>query len=508
MISDAEFAAWLNSETRSKCILVEAEYMAGDARGTEYLATLPYISAPTDDVPNMPYLALVKSVPSFTQTMNDLLIGRTTANIGEVVCVGGTTYTDSWLFQRDWIGYPLRLYVGDTDWPKADFRAIWTGVTADFQLDGTNKIVLVARDMQHLLNQPLLTDTVESGPMGGLPAPLLFGTVYNVPAVLLDETTHKYQVNDGPVASISQVRINGISVSFTASAFDGTFTHSTSNPNAQVVADVIGATFGTTPLNNASDLIKYLVTERGYYTIDDLDIDSFNALKTLCPQLLGYFAPAKQVSVYEAIDEICNTVGAFTAITRTGKFYVKRFDFSGDPVMDITASDIVTKGLTLERVLQPVAQIRIGAKKNNATHVQFTGGFGGMSETNQQRLKMRYHANGSAKNEDGLQTYRKMRLLSNPEPPTVNEVEDDGTLPSLFVNGADAAAEAQRRMDLWGVRRYIFGVKCFVSPLTLKLGDAVRISHPRYQLQDGRTGVVVRIAEQLARKRVDLSVIV
>jgi hypothetical protein len=41
------------------------------------------------------------------------------------------------------------------------------------------------------------------------PKPMVFGRVYNMPAVCVDERKLTYQVNDGPVAAITAVRDNG-----------------------------------------------------------------------------------------------------------------------------------------------------------------------------------------------------------------------------------------------------------------------------------------------------------
>lgn len=519
MITDAQFQAWLSSEETVKTILAEVVYLEvvppgseePGVLGVELLSTHAYVSEPTDDPASTPYRAWIKSIPAFVQSMSEVMVGRTTANLGEVV-IAATEDTDSWLFSRDWIGRALRLYVGDVSWPKSDFRPVWSGVVADLRANGTNELVFVARDMQHLLNQPIRVPTFELGPSMGLPLPLVHGTVYNVPATLVDAVTHTYQINDGPIAALSQVRVAGI---VTAPAmtglFAGTFTMTSSTPSGLVTADVVGASVEGSSLDNASDLIRYLVTSRGYYLDADLDVDSFNELKALCPQKLGYFVPPADVKVYEAIDEIVNTVGAFYSITRDGKLFVKRFDLDGDPVMTITESDIVERGLQLLRVLQPVDEIRIGAKKNNQKVVNLVGGFGGATEERINQSHIRYHAMGGASNPEAG-TYAKTRRIKPPEPVDNGDADDEGVLPSLFVSAADAAAEASRRMAIWGVRRYVFRLKCFIAPLRLRLGDVVTISHPRYNFvtaafPNGRNATVIRISERLSQKQVELDVI-
>lgn len=520
MISDADFAAWLDDERHTRCVLVEAVYLEDvppgseepGVLGLEYLSTHPFVTAPTDEHPNMCYRAWIKSIPAFEQAMSDVMLGRTTANLGEIVVDASTGETDGWVMGRDWIGRSLMLLVGDPSWPRADFRLIWSGVTADFRVRGTNELTFVARDMQHLLNQPLpAVAKFESGPMLGKPAPALFGTVYNVPCILEDATTRRYRFNDGPVAAVSQIRYGGaVYGSATVDLFGGTFTTAT-DLRFPLTADVVGATVGQSALDTASDLIKHLVVDRGYLTINQIDVASFVALKAQCPQKIGYAFPPADVRIYEVVDEICNTVGAFTAMTREGLYYVKRFDLDGEPVLAIGVNDIVERGLELERVLAPVDEIRIGARKNNSRGQDINPDlFAGVTLAMVQQVGQQHWATGSAVNEEGEGSASiKKRKLPTAAPGITNPTDDeDGTIPSLFVYAADALAEASRRMAIWGVRRYVFRVKCYVKPLTLKLGDVVTITHPRWGFANGRNATVLKLRERISMKQTELSVLV
>lgn len=519
-MTDAEFLAWLNDEGSVKCALVEiawAEFESeGGVLGFEYLSTHPFVAAPTDDIANQIYNAWVKEIPTFEQSMSDVFMGRTTANVGEVVVDASSGETDVWLLERDWIGRSLTIRIGDPSWPRADFRLVWSGVTADLKMRGTNELAFVVRDMQHLLNQPLQTAKFESGTMLNQPVPTIFGTVYNVPCVLTVENISSgvYQFNDGPVASVTQIRAGGVPyASATVDLFAGTFT-TAALIRFPMTADVVGATVGASALDNASDLIKHLLVDRGYLTIDQIDVDSFAVLKAQCPQKIGYAFPPADAMIYEAVDEICNTVGAYTAMTRDGKLYIKRFDLAGSPVMDIGVNDIEERGFALERVLAPVGEIRIGAKKNNSpAQYQNPDSFAGLglTPTTVQKNKQHHWATGIETNEDGgvLLKTRKLPTAGNSGSGGGGIVEEQaGTIPSLFVNAADAQAEAARRMALWGVRRYVFKVASWAAPLTLKLGDVVTITHPRWGFAAGRNATIIKLRERLSRKRTELSVLV
>ena len=481
--------------------------------GTEYMATHPYISGPSDTNPNRIYRSIVKALPSFVQRMNDVLIGRSTANLGTIE-VAGSEFTDSWLLDRTWIGRRVRLALGDADWSRDDFRAVWSGVIGDVRVQDTTTIVIEARDMQHLLSQPLNVGAVPTGPLASNPMPVAIGKFFNAPAVLIDETTHKYAVHDGNVSAVTVVRDRGVSVAFTDLG-DGTFTVA-ALPNGRVTADGTGAIgSGGTALKRAADIIRYLAVDVGPLTDDDLDLDSFVTLNAVCTQELGYYSNAVGTNAIDAIDLVCGTVGAFSAVTRDGKLYVKRFDFDGYPVMTLADDrDIVLGGLRLDKVLPPVRDIRIAGCRNYSPNTYTVGGTGsGVTETQVNMFanshKFWSRAKNAAATADKVPMPRVLsRRVGSGAPSVSNIATDDGAYQSLFVYQADAEMEAQRRMRLWGFQRYLFSVVCNVLPMALKLGDVVTLKHRRYGLSAGRNGVVVGIDERFGQRRATLSVLV
>lgn len=208
--------------------------------------------------------------------------------------------------------------------------------------------------------------------------------------------------------------------------------------------------------------------------------------------------------VYEAIDQICNTIGGYTAVNRDGKLYVGRVDLSGDPVAEITPEKIVHEGLAVARLLQPVDSIRLGARQNQTTHLSPTAA----TESNQMLYRQSHWHMGQSYNADPtVQKTRRLGRLGG-QGGTVDHHTDPSLIPTLFLNGADAAVEAERRMAVWGVRRVVFKVTCYMSALRLNLGNIVRITHPRYGLASGKNGMIVSLTERLSSRRVELGVLV
>lgn len=71
---------------------------------------------------------------------------------------------------------------------------------------------------------------------------------------------------------------------------------------------------------------------------------------------------------------------------------------------------------------------------------------------------------------------------------------------------AAALAEAQRQFDLRKVAREIYTPSCFVHPLSLVLGQEMRIVYPRHGLAAGKDFILVGRRASLPSKRVDVTV--
>ena len=496
----------------SRVTEVEA-FTPAQASGTEYIATHPFVSEPQDADPNRIYASIIKAVTPFKQSMSEVLIGRTTANYGTVEIVSSAA-TDAWLFERNWIGQRVRMFIGDQDWRRDDFRQVWGGVIADFRVKDTTTVILEFRDLQHLLNQPVVAEGVESGPLLSQPMPVAIGNFYNVPAILVDDVTHKYAIHDGSMSAITAVRDQGVlRGGVTLNESDGTFVLP-GWPNGRITCDGTGALDDDgAAITTGASFIRYLAISRGYLTIDDLDIDSFITFAMTCPQPLGYWSSATGQTVYDVIDQVCNTLGAFTAVTRDGKLFVKRFDFDGYPTMAIGEMDIAQDGLKLERVYAPVRDVRIAAKRNYSPNSYTVGGFGSnVTEVDYNTYGNSHKHFARAHNEAGatIPKARHMRGIGTSAPVTLaNSAEqDDGAIASLFVSQADAQAEAERRMRLWGFQRYLFRVTCSIRPMMLRLGDVVTLTHRRYGLSGGRNAVVTGIEERFGQKQVVLGLMV
>lgn len=498
IITDADYQDWLDSANASRVVLIEAEYRdVYGTVGTEYMALKPYMSAPNDTPANQPYRAIVAEIPTLSQTMSDVLVGRTTANIGSLSVLAIDTTTDTWVMYRDWIGRPIRLLLGDPSWERFNFRTLWDGVVADLSVSGTSLIKFELRDQQHLLNQPPTRSVIGPSSWGAAnrPAPLCYGKCKNVTPSLIMGRPFQYQVHDGPIEAIDVVYSNGVALSTATYAVDlttGSFTIPvTANVTGEITCDVRGAVDGDgNRIDTAAKIIYDLAVTRGPLSFALTDLDDFAAT---CPQALGLFASSESVMTYELIDQVITSVGAYYSIDRDGNFYAKQFRFpidgrndtveGGDayvvlldpPVMNIEPRQMASGGFAIEKVYQPVPQVMLGydrawtAQKNIAA-----------AAADDQRS---FVANGMY-----------VATATNAYVSDYAKIVDKGLQETLLTDATDAQNEADRRIRLWNQVRVLVKLACYTHPARLKLGDSVFVTHPRHSFASGKFGVVVSMA--------------
>ncbi len=482
-ISDDQYAAWLRADNKKRALLVEADAYSGGSVVTRYMATYPFVSKPADTPANQSYDDIVRGLPSFQADIGEALGGRGVSGWGNLIVANDSGVNDSWL-DDGWDGRALKMWFGDPAWPKSDFRRILDGVSADITAPARNQLALAARDKLWATNVPLQKNLV-----GGTTAnedqlvPICLGQKFNITPVLIDAATHKYQVHDGEIEDITDVREGGNSTAYTKQLAAGTFTL-TGSPTLPITCDVKGAKPSGTYLTKAADLISYLLTTRTQLTAGDINATSFADFNTLCPQTLGYYS-SSFVSVGSVVDELLAGVGGYWTTNRIGEVILGRLDApSGVAELDLLADDVSLGGLRVISRMLPVKTYRLGWR-HNATQ-QSDGLAGVVTEANRALYGRLYSA--VKKVNAGVET---VNLLA----------ESPALVGSLLAVKSEAQTECDRRAALRAQVRYIYEASCFCAPFTLRLGQEVRLTHPRYGFDAGRNAIVVGFQEYPTRKR-------
>lgn len=483
-ITDQQFQDWLESDGKFRIVLVEAEAYSGGTVVTRYMSNGAYVTKPTDTPANIAYEDIVLTVPFFRSAMNEQFRGGTTPSWGSLETVNTGEY-DSWLDDA-WDGRPIRFYLGDPTWDRADFRLILSLVTEDISTS-PGKNVFKLRDKQQLVNEQIQSNLMTGSTANvNQPIPLCFGECYNITPLLIDAATYKYKIHDGQIEAITTVYSNGVSVAFTASLADGTFTLNAA-PTGTITCDAKGSKTGGTYANKVADIVKRILVDHNGVSAGDIDTAAFTAFNTACPQVVGIYIK-ERLNTIPVLDSLLKTVGGFWTTTRAGKFTVGRLLAPpGSPVLSISADDIVENTLELTKRILPVKTVRLGYKKNWT--VQSSGLNSSVTASRAAELGQEYQV-VSVANAGVSSTYLR-----------ATEPDMEGT---LFVSQSDASTECSRRSTLNNILRKVYKMECFTTPQKLEIGMEVRLIFPRYDLQSGKNCIVIGITERPVDNRVTL----
>lgn len=565
-ISDAQFAEWLLRDNR-RAILASATVYSGAGTLTRYFGSTDYVSRPSDTPAKIPYEDIIIRVPAFTARMSEVFEGRSLPSWGDLEVLNEAGTRDAWL-DDGWDGRAIALQIGDPAWPLADFRPLHSGTIEDISAIDRSTLVLKLRDKQSLLNREIQSTLLPDGRL----TPLAYGAIFNAEPLLVDGGTHTYQVHDGAIQDVPEVRDDGASLTtgtLTVSAvdpatdlitfsaphglladsrvvFSGTvptgitagvtywviaagltaqdikvsaaqggaavdITSATTgataigknwnvdaangkfslvaSPIGRVTCDVQGAKPGGVYLTKCADIIKEIVKTKAGLTDADLDAANFSAFATTCPQTLGRYVRDRE-NLLDVLDDLVASVGGFYAFTRAGLMYLGRLEApSGTPVVSLTADDVVEDGVQLSRRILPAATLRLGYRRNHTPQPD------GLADTVAEAKRAEY-----------ADVYTQIVTATN-SPASIEKwagARKPAMIETHLADSGEAATEVARRAALYGVARHIYEVRCFAAPLTLKLGDVVRLTHPRFGFAAGKLAAVVGIRDEPTQHRATL----
>jgi hypothetical protein len=195
-LTEIEFTDWLKKGGRYT-LLVEV-----DTTVPRYLSTVAYTTLPTDSPANRVYSPVVSGGVAFTETLP--LDGSATLSVGDIELNNDDGLLDSWL-DDIWVNKPIRIYIGDVSWVRADFRLIFTGIVDNINSRAANRLNISLRDKLQRLNTPV-SETLLGGttPNKDRLIPLCFGEVHNVEPLLVDPATLKYKVHGSAIETSSR----------------------------------------------------------------------------------------------------------------------------------------------------------------------------------------------------------------------------------------------------------------------------------------------------------------
>jgi hypothetical protein len=499
-MTNAQYLAWLNDPSAIRMVLVEAVASVNGVDTTFYLSTLPYTSAAADTPANQPYRAAL--IASDLQTTEGLsLDGSATMTVGDIGVQNADGAYDAWLGYV-WTNRPVTILFGDVRWPRSDFQVIFNGVSADIGNKSRTSVNLKIRDKLERLNAAISEHLVGGTTSNqGAMVPLAFGEVVNVTPLLIDPTTLQYQVHDGAINGLIEVRDNGVPIAndtlgwakVTVDAAHGTF-RLASTPAGTLTVSLQGDIGGGSYASTVAGIVKRIATGYGYtgnqFSAGEIDATNFAAFDTAHPQPIGISVTGTTNSL-SVIQQATGALQAQLVASRTGLLQLQQIDFSNlVPSFDIKPAHMVEHSIYPQARELVQASVVLTFCQNQTQQANLT------TSLPAEALSLMGKANFESTAVDvSVKTLYKLTT----EPTKVDTV---------LLRRIDADAEAQRRLNICKVPRTTYQFDGFAALFQLQLNQAVRLFHPRFNLAAGAAGLVVSMTTNWALGRTTVGVMV
>lgn len=481
-MTNSELASWLKKGGRY-VTLIE---VATDT--PHYLSTVAYATLPTDVPANRMYTPVVADGVDFSEKLS--LSGSASLSYGDIELHNEDGRFDLWL-DEVWVNRKISIAVGDVTWPRADFFTLFTGVVASLDSSNPGRLNITLRDKLERLNTPI-SEAVLAGATENKDQllPIAIGEVHNITPLLVDPATHTYQVHNGAVERIVEVRDNGVPVSTTNALSTGKFSL-VASPAGAITASVQGA---TPYVNTVGGCVKLLVKSYGTpverFLDSDIDLTNFSNFETTNPQPVGVYI-ADKGNVLAVAQDIANSLGASLTMSREGKLRLVQLTFPPlTPTATITESDYEVGSFAISDRPEVLAGVRLNFCKNWTVQESLDTGIPAAHKD----LFAKEWLTCTSRDATTASTYR---LYAEPEAKT-----------TLLLRRVDAEAEAARQLNIWKTQRTVYSFTGFAQLLLLEIGQSVTIKNRRYGLSDGKVGVVVGLRSNWITRKAQVEVMV
>jgi len=195
---------------------------------------------------NQPYTTAITGGVTFTEAID--FNGQPSIGYGDIELDNTNGTRDTWL-QYVWVNRPIAVWIGDPSWARSDFYPIFRGFVRDIDTKSRNSLNLILVNELQAINEAVSSAVLTgSGTSADKLIPLCFGECFNITPAVKNSATLQYQVHNGPIEGILEVRDNGAPVPFTQDVSTGTFTLQYS-PFGTITATVQGAKPNATYVN-------------------------------------------------------------------------------------------------------------------------------------------------------------------------------------------------------------------------------------------------------------------
>jgi hypothetical protein len=476
-----------------------------------YCATKQWASRPTDSPRSEPFRGTMSSY-TFQRSIAQGSLGVSTVGSGQLVIANSDGFYDFLPKNYAIDGRDITIRIGREQDSYGSAYTVAKVTSTGWQID-IDSVTIALEDYSYKLKvsaQPNLYGGT-GGSDGnadilGKRKPLSFGTPKNVSAVPVDPTNLTYQLHDGSIQSVDAVYDRGagltagsdyatyadlIAATVTEGSF-GTclaegFIKLGSKPQGTLTADLHGEN-SSGFLQTTADIVRWFVREKTVLDDPDgLDVAAFDALNTAQPAPIDFFlGPDDQSAVTDVCANLMSGIGGWYTFNRSGLFTVAIFLApAGSPTMSFVRNDIMNGDVSRQplpaELSTPQWRWRIPYQLNWT--VQSSDLAGEVTADRQAFLAQQYSL--AIYEDDAVKTDHPFAI--DPDPSQ-----------AYFTNQTDALAEATRRSALFKVTRAMYQFSVPRRALKLDLGAVISLTHPRWDLADGRLMTVVEINESAA----------
>lgn len=486
--------------------LLDVDAWTGAAVETLRLSTKTLATRPSDTPANVIYDGRISDAGQLDRSLfqDGAISGAPSSSAGAIEFVNADGRLDAWLgFGFDGRAFTLR-HLADEALPISSAALIMRGTCARIEASDATRIMrLQIRDRLAALDTPLLTaryagTTTTSGATaeGDIDQkdqikPRIFGSVFNVAPAFVNRFNLIYQVSAGAVAVIT-VYDGAVPLAFagdyptlavlvSAAIAPGQFGTCRNaglfrlggSPAFTVTADVVE---GATAADRSAARIVGRMLDLVGIAPGDRNATSFNVVHAFNSAEIGILVDGDG-SALTAIGQVLNSVGAGLLPNASGVLELFAFPApSGVPVATYTRRDLLASGSSLALVGGPAGDgegVPAWSVVLNHSRVWQTMNSGSVA------------GSVSTERKDYLAKSYRQATAQNGVTKIAHLLASEITVDTLLTSDTAAAAEAVRRLGLYGVRRNRWA---FPVPIdrAVEIGSVVKVQMRRFGYDGGK----------------------
>lgn len=265
-----------------------------------------------------------------------------------------------------------------------------------------------------------------------------------------------------------------------------------STPAGTVTADA--AQGGTAADRTCAQIIKSILLQAGVPS-GDISSADVSALDAQCNYVMGvYAAHGTDTTGTTLLDEVANSIGAWWGVDRLGIFRMGRIVLptassvgvlTGLEILSIDRTNTSDQGAGV-----PAWSVSVGYGR---LYTPSTDLAGSVSASEKARMAEEY----------------RRSIVTNPATKTINAYSPELVFDTQIINEADATAEANRRLTLYGSRRDMLQLRVRLDAnlsAVIDLGQVITVQLPRYGLSSGKKFLITGIRTDMQNNIFDLTV--